>query len=219
MGKKKSDYLGLYVLLAFAIGMLAFNQYLILGMNSQTPSTGAIIASQPVQSVQISQQQTLQQQAELQTILDKIMPKGVPDIYGPELKVSFNDVENSLNILANLDADLNPGKGGIKFEELTQPQKDRYLKIGFMIACEYCCGVDSLITKDGQPSCSCSHSAAMRGLAKYLLKNHESEFTDEQILDHLTKWKTLFFPQQMVAKYMQENGMSISGLPKQVGGC
>ncbi|MBI4163392.1 MAG: hypothetical protein HY512_00900 [Candidatus Aenigmarchaeota archaeon] len=220
MGDKNQSFSGLYVLLAFAIGMLAFNQYLILGSGSQTTqTTGNFIVSQPVQSIQPAQQQSQASQAELQAVLDKVIPKGVPGVYGTELKVSFDDPVNSLDILANLDADLNPGKGGIKFEELTQIQKDRYLKIGFSIACEFCCGVQSLITKDGQPSCSCAHSAGMRGLAKYLLKNHESEFTDEQILDHLTKWKTLFFPQQMVAKYMQEQGMSVSGLPKQVGGC
>ncbi len=219
MGDKNQSFSGLYVLLAFAIGMLAFNQYLI-STNSNQPvsATGAIIANPP-QSVQISRQAQQPSQAELQAVIDKVIPKGVPEVYGTELKVSFDDVEKSLDVLANLDADLNPGKGGIKFEELTQIQKDRYLKIGFMIACEYCCGVKSLITKDGKPSCSCAHSAAMRGLAKYLLKNHESEFTDEQILDHLTKWKILFFPQQMIAKYMQSQGMSISGLPKQVGGC
>ncbi len=217
MAEKKSsekDYTGLYVMVILAIGLLAFNQYQIFTAGSignsanNIPSTGQIIVQQPKQS-----------QVDMQAVLAKVMPKGIPEVYGPELKVSFDDPVKSLDILANFDADLNPGKGGIKFEELTQVQKDRYLKIGFMIACEYCCGVKSLITKDGQPSCSCAHSAAMRGLAKYLLKNHENEFTDEQILDHLTKWKTLFFPKQMVDKYLKSQGLSSGELPNQVGGC
>ena len=215
MSEKKEDFTVLYVLLTLAIIMLGLNQYQIAVANSQSV-TGQIVASK-----QVVQQQPEPQvsQAEMQAVLAKVMPKGVPEVYGIELNVSFDNVEKSLDVLGNLDADLNPGKGGIKFADLTEIQKQRYLKIGFMIACEYCCGVQSLITKDGQPSCACAHSAAMRGLAKYLLKNHESQFTDEQILDHLTKWKTLFFPQQMVAKYMQSQGMSLSGLPQQVGGC
>ena len=40
----------------------------------------------------------------------------------------------------------------------------------------------------------------MRGIAKYLIKNHPAEFTDERILEELSKWKILFFPSQMAAK-------------------
>ncbi|HLD56779.1 MAG TPA: hypothetical protein VJA47_00630, partial [archaeon] len=127
MGDKNQSFSGLYVLLVFAIAMLGFNQYQIFAMDNQQPvqATGEIIVSQPVQAVQ-----SAQQQAEIKAVLDKIMPKGVPEVYGTELKVSFDDPVKAIDILANFDADLNPGKGGIKFEELTQTQKDRYLKIG-----------------------------------------------------------------------------------------
>src|SRR3989344_439719 len=213
--ENRKNYNLVYVLLALAIVMLGFNQYQLLTVNTPKTASTGLLTGQAIAGVS----QPQQSQADMQAVLAKVMPKGVPEVYGAELKVSFDDPVKSIDILANFDADLNPGKGGIKFEELTEIQKQRYLKIGFSIACEYCCGVQSLITKDGQPSCACAHSAAMRGLAKYLLKNHEAQFTDEQILDHLTKWKTLFFPQQMVAKYMQSQGISINSLPQQVGGC
>src|SRR3989344_6261986 len=53
----------------------------------------------------------------------------------------------------------------------------------------------------GDAACSCAHSFAMRGLAKYLITNHGgAEFSDEQILEEMAKWKTLFFPQIMAQK-------------------
>ncbi len=209
------DYKTLYVLLGLTIAMLAFNQYQILDLNSQPVTVTSNIITQ-----QATQGQSKQAQVNIQEIAAKVLPKGIPDIYGSELKVSFDNVEGGLDILGKMDADLNPGKGGIKFADLTDGQKQRYLKIGFMIACEYCCGVMSLITKDGQPACGCAHSAAMRGLAKYLLTKHEKEYTDEQIVDQLAKWKALFFPQQTVEKYMQSQGIGSSqSLPNMVGGC
>lgn len=64
----------------------------------------------------------------------------------------------------------------------------------------------------GDAACGCAHSFAMRGLAKYLITNHGSEFTDEQILDELAKWKTLFFPTPMAtkAKVMKEKGIEFT---------
>ena len=40
----------------------------------------------------------------------------------------------------------------------------------------------------------------MRGVSKYLIKYHPNEFTDDQILIELGKWKTLFFPGIMAQK-------------------
>ena len=70
----------------------------------------------------------------------------------------------------------------------------RYIDIGLQISCEYCCGADSIIFSNGKAACGCAHSYAMRGLAKYLIKNHGTEFTDDEILEELGKWKVLFFP-------------------------
>lgn len=127
------------------------------------------------------------------TAKKSIMMQGVPKIYGQELGVNFDSVEASMNIMANLDA-------SIKFSDLTKEHQERYLDIGGKIACEFCCGVKTLIFSNGEAACGCAHSQAMRGLAKYLLQKHSQEYTDSSLLLELTKWKAQYFPQQMVAR-------------------
>ena len=85
---------------------------------------------------------------------------------------------------------------------------ERYLKIGSSIACEYCCGAQSLVFSNGERACGCAHSYAMRGLAKYLLINHP-EMSDLEILSELGKWKVLFFPgiHEQKAQALEANGI------------
>ncbi len=134
-----------------------------------------------------------------------VIPKGVPDVYGKELGVSYDDVspnnpkltQDAINKLASYeDGDLN------------SVQMSRYIKIGSSISCEYCCGAQALIFSNGQRACGCAHSYAMRGLAKYLLINHP-DMTDIQILNELGKWKVLFFPgiHEQKAKALEANGI------------
>ncbi len=40
----------------------------------------------------------------------------------------------------------------------------------------------------------------MRGIAKYIISKHGKEYSNEQVLEELGKWKTLFFPKQMTDK-------------------
>ena len=131
-----------------------------------------------------------------------VVPTGIPKIYGPELKINFDDVsaadpekaDATIRALANFDQRIT----------LEGKQLERYINILFKmnkgISCEYCCGAPAIIFADGQPACGCAHSFAMRGLAKYLLTNHADEYTDEQIQEELGKWKTLFFPGQLQLK-------------------
>ena len=123
----------------------------------------------------------------------EIIPSGVPKIYGKELGVRYDDIsasnsqttESTMGVLAKLDTSIT----------LTGSDLQRYVKIGSMIACEYCCGATTLVFKDGQAACGCAHSYAMRGVAKYIISKHGSEFTDDEILEELGKWKVLFFPE------------------------
>lgn len=122
---------------------------------------------------------------------EDILPKGIPPVYGKELGVSFDDVSaNNPSLADSTMAKLT------KYEDmqLDSAQMTRYVAIGSMIACEYCCGAQTLVFKDGKAACGCAHSYAMRGLAKYLITKHGSEYTDDQILEELGKWKVLFFP-------------------------
>ena len=122
----------------------------------------------------------------------EIIPTGIPKIYGKELSVSYDDIyphnprkaDPTIGVLGNLDTSIT----------LSGDNLQRYINIASQISCEYCCGAESIIFSNGQAACGCAHSYAMRGLAKYLIKNHPSEFTDDEILSELGKWKVLFFP-------------------------
>src|SRR3989344_8595412 len=108
----------------------------------------------------------------------EFMPKGVPAIYGKELGVSYDDV--SPNDPEKADQTIR--KLGIIDQEITLSgaDKERYINILYKlnngISCEYCCGARAIIFADGQPACGCAHSYAMRGLAKYLITEHGSEY-------------------------------------------
>ena len=135
-----------------------------------------------------------------------IIPKGIPDIYGKELGISYDDVsikdpekaDSTIKKLALFDVNLN----------LEGDTLQRYTLITNSISCEYCCGAQSITFPDGQPACGCAHSFAMRGLAKYLLTEHP-EMSDNAILEELGKWKTLFFPDVMNAKASVLNDQDI----------
>lgn len=122
----------------------------------------------------------------------EIIPRGVPDVYGDELGISYDDVSAStprkadatIGVMANID----------KTVTLNGADLERYIRILSGISCEYCCGAASVIFDDGRPACGCAHSYAMRGLAKYLITEHGDEFSDEKILTEVAKWKVLFFP-------------------------
>ncbi|MBI2574269.1 hypothetical protein HYV82_00090 [Candidatus Woesearchaeota archaeon] len=125
----------------------------------------------------------------VQNVIDAIIPKGTP-AYGEELGVSFDEPVTSLEILARLERKV----------------------VGTKISCEFCCGAPSVIDGSGRNLCGCSHAASFQGLSKYLIKNHPDEWTDEQILAELTKWKALYYPKNMVEKGIAavENGLALT---------
>ena len=143
-----------------------------------------------------------------------VVPVGVPVIYGEELGITYDDVspndlrktEETITLLGNID----------RVEELEGVELDRYIDILYNqyngIACEYCCGARSVIFSNGQAACGCAHSYAMRGLAKYLIKYHGTEFSDDEIITEVGKWKTLFFPGILEGKAqaMKSYGVEVS---------
>lgn len=148
----------------------------------------------------------------LSSFLSEITPKGTPD-YGQKAGVSYDKVEESLETLVSYDKSIT----------LTGVDKERYVKIGTSkdTACEYCCGIGEagFATEGGEIACGCSHNIAFSGLTKWLIAN--SEYSDEQIIDEIGKWKILFFPEPAARAEAQKRGISPEsiGLPSQVGGC
>lgn len=186
----------IWVLVIAVLAITLFNQFSIAGI-----TTGAVTAS--VQAVSSGSNQ-------LQSAGPDVIPKGVPRIYGSELGVSFDDVSSA-----------NPSKADATIEKLAVKDQqitlsgadlDRYIKIASQISCEYCCGAESIIFSNGQAACGCAHSYSMRGLAKYLIKNHPTEFTDDQILEEMGKWKTLYFPGALTKKasVLQQQGIELN---------
>lgn len=139
-----------------------------------------------------------------------VIPKGVPAVYGREIGVSFDDI--SPNEPQKVDAAIKKLGAFDEGIELSGEDLKRYTKIGTQISCEYCCGAEAIIFSNGKAACGCAHSYAMRGLAKYLIKNHGKEYTNEQILEEMGKWKTLFFPKQLAekAKVLKEKNIEIN---------
>ncbi|MBI4018274.1 MAG: hypothetical protein HY368_01570 [Candidatus Aenigmarchaeota archaeon] len=193
------------LLVVAVLAVVVYNQIAINELGYLASATGSVTQ----QSAQQSQNTALKS-------VD-VTPKGVPPIYGAELGISYDDVsaanaqkaDETISKLASYDVDI----------QLDAEQLERYVKIAGQISCEYCCGADSIIfTKDsgqykrGDAACGCAHSYAMRGVAKYLITQHGDEFTDDQILEELGKWKTLFFPDILAQKaaVLQDNGIELN---------
>lgn len=120
---------------------------------------------------------------------------GVPEVYGKELNVTYDGVQPAINVMKQYDPDY-----GNKKLNLSAEEKQRYIKILLRVSCEFCCGAESIIFENGEAACGCDHSKAMRGLTAYLLKNHGSTYSDDEIQQELAWWKTRYFPKQMVKK-------------------
>jgi len=151
-----------------------------------------------------------------EAIQSEIIPSGVPPVYGEELSVSFDGEPNvMINVLRAYED-----------TELDENQMKRYIDVGQRISCEYCCGVKAIIREDGERACGCAHSYAMRGLAKYLIINHPDEYSNDEILFELGKWKATYFPKQTiskaVSKYAEFGNIDpsvLTEMPNMVGSC
>ncbi len=135
----------------------------------------------------------------------EIIPKGIPEVYGKEMGISYDDVSPNNPRLADAAISKLSQHEDLK---LDANQMSRYIKIGSSISCEYCCGAKAIIFSNGERACGCAHSYAMRGLAKYLLINHPN-MSDTEILAELGKWKVLFFPgiHEAKAQVLEQNGI------------
>lgn len=186
----KKENIAIY-LIVVAVLLTIFNQFQILKIN------GYLENGLAVTGLATGIQTGIQDVSAL-----NVIPKGVPDVYGKELGIKYDDVsindlqktESTINKLALFDNNIN-----LEGDLLTRYIKTRYIKITNSISCEYCCGAQAITFSNGQAACGCAHSYAMRGLAKYLLTKH-SEMIDDEILNELGKWKTLFFPDSINAK-------------------
>ncbi|PIN70846.1 hypothetical protein COV94_00990, partial [Candidatus Woesearchaeota archaeon CG11_big_fil_rev_8_21_14_0_20_57_5] len=101
---------------------------------------------------------------------------------------------------------------------------NRYLELAAKphgLSCEYCCGVGPIAAaSNGESLCGCQHNPALLAVTLSLL--HNTDYSDAQVVREVMRWKTLFFPRDMVGLGMQVAGTdpsSIKALPGMVGGC
>ncbi len=214
------------VFLVFAVAALTvFNAFQIFAITSSSSSGGSTFKG----SINVKSSGNA-----VNDVIAALIPSGTPD-YGAALSVSYDDPVTSLNILAGLDRK-------IPMSSLSEEEKKRYINIGTQISCEFCCGAPSVIDNSGRDLCGCAHAASFRGLSKYMLQSYP-ELSDDEILMELTRWKSLFYPKNMVEKGVAavDNGLeltpqvlndrellkkiksndvsSIGELPSMVGGC
>lgn len=152
-------------------------------------------------------------------IVNFMIPTGTPEYSEAMGGITFDDPVRSMEYLARWYYSL---KEEVKNND---PQTwQRYLNLAAAprgISCEFCCGVGPQgITKDGQLRCGCKHNPAVQAVALGLMKN--TDYSDAQILREVMKWKTMFFPKNMVGLAMQVAGTDpsqLKDLPGMVGGC
>lgn len=216
------------ILLAFAV-FLTLNQFYNLRITRKNKAPGVQIIDLKAELKGLSDQELAAAQAyiKFKKIKSSFIPSGVPEIYGEELGISFDKVQEAINTVQVFGPTYGDEEKKLVLEGA---DLERYKEVGASIACEYCCGVKTLTQEDGTAACGCAHSIMMRGLAAYLINNHP-EISNQGILDELTKWKITYFPKQTLSAELQalekqgEPGIKEilnefpDFLPEMVGGC
>lgn len=197
-------YIVNFVLLFFLIIFIGANQFLISKTNKVLGIKSASFGQIKTNIFAIPDYSSLAS-ANLtgditQDAINLVISTGVPDIYGADLGVSFDSVQQSINIMRKYD----PSYGRQEKITLTGDGLQRYIDVGLRISCEYCCSAKAIILKDGEAACGCAHSIAMRGLLAYLIQNYETEYTNDELLREISRWKGMYFPKQMIKKMVAQ---------------
>lgn len=234
LAKEKENSVSTAVLMMIVVAslLIVFNQYQLWALggmfeNAYAKSSGngagkdlSLVSLDGIKSTghtlaAVLPVEDIKTQDDAMTIL---FPTGVPE-YGEDLGVSFEDPVGSLDKLAKMFP-------GLKSEvQKNNPEAfKRYINLAsnpYGVSCEYCCGIGPIgAEKNGESRCGCQHNPALLSVTLYLAAY--TEYNDAEILREVMKWKTLFFPKNMI-----ELGMTVAGgdtsaldnLPGMVGGC
>src|SRR3989344_2389518 len=127
INKEKNLDRAIILLLAVLTIVVTYNQVQINGISKLSLTGFAVATNNDINSAANN----------IQTA-GSVIPTGVPNIYGNELGVSYDDIspydqskaDLTIRRLAYLDQNI----------ELNQQELQRYINIGLKISCEYCCG-------------------------------------------------------------------------------
>ena len=142
-----------------------------------------------------------------QDAISTVVPTGTP-FYASQGQgaekikgVSFDDPLTSQKVWASL---LGSKRFGSANElKLTAEEEQRWKKLTGVFTCDFCCGGPNSVTTIAR--CGCAHSYAWQGMAKFFIRYYPN-YSDEEILGEMTKWKALWYPQGMIQDYMVYNG-------------
>ena len=115
--------------------------------------------------------------------------------------VTFDDPITSQKVWASLLGSKRFGTANVI--QLTPEEEKRWQKLTSVFTCDFCCGGPNSVTTISR--CGCAHSYAWQGMAKFFIKYYPN-YTDEQILGEMTKWKGLWYPQGMIQDYLVYTG-------------
>lgn len=121
-----------------------------------------------------------------------MVPTGTP-FYAPA-GITFDDGVKSLDAWQ-------PYEGQIK---LTPALQQRWEQITGTMTCDYCCGSPTQVTIINR--CGCRHAQAFRGIVKFLLDKYGDQYTNEQIIGELQRWKGVWYPKGVVEDYLLATG-------------
>ena len=178
--------------------MIRINKYLVFLVIYLFGITSGFVAFNFTYESMVSNSIEANSYLKFKKIKDSFVPSGVPRAYGKELDVSFDEVDFAINRISNYG----PTYGEEKIV-LADNDLKRYIDIGSLISCEYCCEAKTLVEANGEAACGCQHSIMMRGLTAYLITNYP-EKSNEFILNELGQWKRIFFPKQTLTAHLEE---------------
>ena len=226
------EKIGLYLMVAVAV-LILFNQWQINSISSYVNKARGISGvavlggGKDVSGVDINEIKSTAQAVaalfpidQIKTTEDAIammIPTGTPD-YGPAMGVSFDEPIKSMESMAGAYPALK--------QQAQQNQQiwQRYLNLAAAprgISCEFCCGVGPQgIDAKGNLKCGCQHLPAIHTVTLWLMMN--TDYSDAQILREVMRWRSLFFPKDMVELALKISGGDSSvlkDLPGMVGGC
>ena len=239
--QEKSQSAVLVSLLAVATLLIVFNQYQVSALSSTFDSAAGSVSKGKIwfgggssevnlESVDVTQitstamalKQLFPELSQIESEDDAIatlLPTGTPEYSAALGGITFDDPVISMEYLAKWYYTLN--------DEVKSQHPDvwqRYLNLAARptgISCEYCCGVGPQgIDSQGNSRCGCQHNPALLALTQGLMLN--TDMSDAEVLREVMRWKTMFFPKNMIALGMEVAGKDASeleSLPGMVGGC
>ncbi len=219
--KKQISNSYITVLIVLVTAIIIFNQWQLSYLKIGGSGSIKIVSAQEIDKITSTGQAVaslfpVEEISSEEDAIAMMIFQGTPE-YGEEMGISFDDPVNSMNLLAKT---YNTVKQDVKqnYPEVWQ----RYLNLATKpvgISCEFCCGVGPIgITKAGELRCGCAHNPAIQTLTMLLMK--DTNMDDAEILRETLKWKSLWFPRDMVELALKASGGELqTNLPGMVGGC